>query len=543
MNYQVNTAARWIPTPHKITHVLDQQEPSVEKREPAVNAASSQTSEDAREITNTRAVTPNSTNDFQINWWMLYLMISVLLLIRFLSALRSVIRLNRQASFDHVSGIHFLTSEKIIGASFFNRIFISSKYQNSEPAEVIIAHEQVHARKWHSLDILVSELILCVFWYNPIFWIIRHEIRLNHEYEVDLEMSGRFGAQDYSQVLLSLASRHLTVNRLPLNSFSFAHTRKRIDKLHNPQKTYWGSLAFLIPFLLLATWIAGCDTTNTTAFPETLVYNGEPIREITTTFVSHQNDTENKDMKTVAVARFLPDGSLDEVIQHMTYPYNYENPFRVSLWGQTDANAVPVILDGLELDIAEYNLLYGNDWPAKYQHSFENGHPKFSVGYEGTEYSKSITTAGANLPERIVVDASYQSYNNLFTIKSSFIEEFTYEDNKVESYHHHGEQDNSEINKYLRPGQQSRPSKSVHNSKDYSFQYSGELLTQVSDGKITYEFEYDDSRLVASKFFNNGKLYNTRKYYYADNGLKERTEIFNVYGDPEYSIHYNYEFY
>lgn len=50
------------------------------------------------------------------------------------------------------------------------------------------------------------------------------------------------------------------------------------------------------------------------------------IKSITTTYISHQSDTQEKDLKTVAVATFNPDGSLDQLIKHMTYPYNYRKP-------------------------------------------------------------------------------------------------------------------------------------------------------------------------------------------------------------------------
>ena len=82
-----------------------------------------------------------------------------------------------------------------------------------------------------------------------------------------------------------------------------------------------------------------------------------------------------------------------------------------------------------------------------------------------------------------------------------------------------------------------------HNDNTFNYEYSGDLLHKVSDDRVTYEFEYEGTQLIASKYILNGKVYNTRKYFYTDSGLKERTEIFNVYGDAEYTIHYHYDFY
>ncbi|HCX23224.1 MAG: hypothetical protein CMB80_25430 [Flammeovirgaceae bacterium] len=545
-NYSVKTSV-WLPTSTRVTNLFEDNNPA---KEP-----SKTTEPIAAEVEPlTIHIQPNHTDSIEetskqvedasseVNYpFILYVLIASFLILKLFVSLFSLRKLITTSEWDDELNVYLLDKPGFTGASFLSFILISRNLKGSAEYASVLAHEQSHVKKKHTLDILLSEVITALFWYNPIFWIIKSQIKINNEYEVDQEITSAIGLKNYANLLVALSTRHLSTGMAVLNNFSYHNTKRRIQQMQNPVKQRSRSLIYMIPFVLLAFWTASCDVESNSI--SEVPYTGQPIKAITTTFVSHQNDTENKDMKTVAVANFLPDGSLDQVIQHMTYPYNYEKPVKVSLWGQTNANSVPVILDGLSLDIAENNFLYGNDWPAEYANSFDNGHPKFSVGYEGTEYTKNVKLSNDYLPESIVVDASYEGYNSGITLKSSFIEEFKYSGNKVETYHHHGVEDNSEINKFLGPRQTPLPEKSIHNSKDYSFSYSGDLLTQASDGKTSYEFEYDGSRLVASKYLLNGKVYNTRKYYYTDSGLKERTEIFNVYGDAEYSIHYNYEFY
>ena len=64
----------------------------------------------------------------------------------------------------------------------------------------------------------------------------------------------------------------------------------------------------------------------------------------------------------------------------------------------------------------------------------------------------------------------------------------------------------------------------------------------MADGNEEFKFIYEEGELIGSEFYVNDKLYNTRKYIYRK-GLKHKTEVRNVNGDPEFTIYYDYEFY
>jgi hypothetical protein len=117
-----------------------------------------------------------------------------------------------------------------------------------------------------------------------------------------------------------------------------------------------------LSFLLL---LLACSTEDSNQ-ESVAVSETRLIKSISAKFMSHQDDTQDKDMKTIAIADFLPTGELDKLTQHMTYPYNYENPLVIKLWATPQQANVAVIMDGLTLDKAEYNFLYGNDWPKIY---------------------------------------------------------------------------------------------------------------------------------------------------------------------------------
>lgn len=85
--------------------------------------------------------------------------------------------------------------------SFFNIIDLGRETAN---LEIITVHEQVHARQWHSADVLLAELITIINWFNPITYLYKTAIKQTHEFIADRKAveSGTSKA-DYALLLLS----------------------------------------------------------------------------------------------------------------------------------------------------------------------------------------------------------------------------------------------------------------------------------------------------------------------------------------------------
>lgn len=295
-----------------------------------------------------------------------------------------------------------------------------------------------------------------------------------------------------------------------------------------PQRTSWVTMSLVIA-LISCTRIDQGEVDPNGLFAD--------VKTITTRFVSHQSDTQQKDDKVVAVARFLPDGSLDRVDQHMTYPYDYKQSFEREFWGQPIKMNLSHVMDGLDLGEAEKNLMYGNDWPVTYeQYVSKNGHPRLTRR-EGSKPSSKAAFLGNGLPARI---QSRPDPNQPWIFDEEIFEEFEYTGRNIAKY----------INYLEVPDRISltskRPSgtKTVKaNWKEVEYEYDGDRLVAVSDGKVVFRFQYEGDQLASSEYYLNDKLYNTRRYAYNDNGLKTKTEVFNVFGEPEYTILYEYTFY
>ncbi|MEO9869999.1 TonB family protein [Ekhidna sp.] len=67
--------------------------------------------------------------------------------------------------------------------TFFKLIFIDPK--NFENPADILRHEQGHAKRLHTIDLLLFHTLTIFFWWLPSVWLMIKELKIVHEYEAD----------------------------------------------------------------------------------------------------------------------------------------------------------------------------------------------------------------------------------------------------------------------------------------------------------------------------------------------------------------------
>lgn len=497
---------------------------------------------------------PGSQKFITGDWILLiYSIITTFLIIKLSVDLFLFFRLKRKSEAVEKNGtkISIVADNHFIGASFFKWIFIGEKYLEHENYEVILLHEKSHVDRLHSFDLLLADIINSLFWFNPINWILRKEIKLNNELEADADVVREIDTIDYSNMLIGFSSKDL--NSTFLNTMSSWQLKQRIAKLTRPNRaTKKTRLLFLSPFYLLSFWLVSCSIQTDAESGKVL----ENIKSITTRFTSHQGDTQNKDARVVAVAQFNIDGTIEGVTQHMTYPYNLKEPEDRHLWMKPDPKNLTHIMDGLKLGMAENNLLYGNDWPLKYAKIDPLNHPR-AARRRAVENGMDmlVTFANGEWPEELQIVEKFDSFvdeNRMSPI--TFYETFTNDGRFITGYRD-GIIHPPEFIKAMRVTIEASADDRTKKEKLASlteppkepnvlFYYIGDNLDRVESNNRTYKFYFNETKqLIRSEFYIKEKVYNTRHYFYDENGLKERTEIFNVDGEPEYTINYEYEFY
>ncbi|RPI99553.1 MAG: hypothetical protein EHM31_09955, partial [Candidatus Aminicenantes bacterium] len=69
--------------------------------------------------------------------------------------------------------------------SFFNFVFLNKSNVPEGDMDRILAHELAHVRQFHSFDIVFSELLTVIQWFNPFVWPYKSSLRETHEYLAD----------------------------------------------------------------------------------------------------------------------------------------------------------------------------------------------------------------------------------------------------------------------------------------------------------------------------------------------------------------------
>ena len=109
-----------------------------------------------------------SHNPLALIVWGLYLIITAIFIFRFVQNLLDIVKLSKQST-TSIGRFHIIeTEDRENVSSFFNYLFIDSAcLADVTLTRPIIEHEKVHAAHYHTLDLILLEFLLCLFWFNP----------------------------------------------------------------------------------------------------------------------------------------------------------------------------------------------------------------------------------------------------------------------------------------------------------------------------------------------------------------------------------------
>ena len=146
--------------------------------------------------------------------------------------------------------------------SFFRQIVVGTRGLTDDELRCILAHESLHVRQFHSLDILFARMMCCLAWFNPFAWMIMREIRAVQEFQADAASLGACGREGYLHLLYRQATGigygHIT------NNFNSINIKNRIVMM-NKQKTRFGAwkMVAALPVAVLLMMV-GCKQATPT---------------------------------------------------------------------------------------------------------------------------------------------------------------------------------------------------------------------------------------------------------------------------------------
>ena len=191
-----------------------------------------------------------------INWFQILLIVYILgvlfFAIRFLAQLSSLIWfLFTHSKLKRGNYILVETTKNIAPFSFFNYIVYCRSNFDEKELEQIFAHEKVHAKQLHSIDIILVQCIAILNWFNPFIWLYHKEMQKNLEFAAD-EFAQNITPEKKNYQYLLLKTISPNYKMALASNFYNTLIKKRINMLHKNRSNRNNKIKFalIIPVLL-----------------------------------------------------------------------------------------------------------------------------------------------------------------------------------------------------------------------------------------------------------------------------------------------------
>ena len=155
--------------------------------------------------------------------------------------------------------------EENVPSFSWGRTVVMSR-QDLEQAPAILTHERMHVHYRHTLDLLLFFPLQLLFWWNPLVWITREELRLLHEYQADEGVLQK--GIDATQYQLLLVRKAVGEQRFSLASgFQHAKLKNRIAMMLKPTTAGWMRWSYLALIPVLAAFMFACNPKKSAEVP------------------------------------------------------------------------------------------------------------------------------------------------------------------------------------------------------------------------------------------------------------------------------------
>ncbi|MXV16330.1 M56 family metallopeptidase [Hufsiella ginkgonis] len=129
--------------------------------------------------------------------------------------------------------------------SFLRTIYLNTDQLQDSELEQVLVHERVHVREWHTADVLLAELSVIFYWFNPGVWLMKRAIRENLEFITDYRVI-RSGTEPrtYQYSLLRIGTMQQVS---PLAShFNLLTLKKRIIMMNKKRSSPVQAVKYLV---------------------------------------------------------------------------------------------------------------------------------------------------------------------------------------------------------------------------------------------------------------------------------------------------------
>ena len=219
-----------------------------------------------------------------------YVLGMVLFFTRFLIQMSSLARVIAGNDKEKIGEYTFVkTAEDVSPFSFFNWIVYNPDQFDQAELNQIIAHEKVHAKQYHSIDILLTHLACIALWFNPFIWLYAKDLKQNLEFLADNDtVNNTVCKKTYQYTLLktSVPTHQLALS----NNFYNSLIKKRIVMLQKSKSKNIKKIKYALVVPLIALFLMSFNTKEiyiektepvVNMMPNTILGNLEPFETST----------------------------------------------------------------------------------------------------------------------------------------------------------------------------------------------------------------------------------------------------------------------
>ncbi len=300
------------------------------------------------------------TNYLPMILWTVYSFGVILFVLKFaLNIYKILVKIYKNPHHKTKSFINVLLEDLATPHTFFSYIFLDKyKFEAKKIPQEVIIHEQTHAKQKHSLDVLLIELILIVFWFNPIFYLVKHAIKLNHEFLADQAVLNRgTNTSVYQKILLNFSSTDYHPKLTNAINYSFIKKRFTIMKTQTSKKTSWLRSLILLPLLTV------------------LIYGFSEKITIEKLIPQIQKTTNNSQLKDVEIAinksktillngeKYVTLENLTEEVKKVVSIYSPDQLKNVKVWIQADGTLNMAFITEVKQELIKTGIV-------RYKHTY-----------------------------------------------------------------------------------------------------------------------------------------------------------------------------
>ncbi|HYC87021.1 MAG TPA: M23/M56 family metallopeptidase [Chryseosolibacter sp.] len=184
---------------------------------------------------------------------------------RFVRSLVTLYRLNQQSAVEYCGGLRIRRTRAQASFTFLNTIYLPQ----GQTDETIVRHEQVHVTQYHWADLLLMEFAVIVLWFNPVIFLVKRELRLQHEFLADQAVI-RQGTpfEEYAQCLIRNMQATTLSMRTAISPLYTGSLKKRILMMTKKRTSRCLTMAYLLMIPAFAALLTSFGRKNTQ--PETI---------------------------------------------------------------------------------------------------------------------------------------------------------------------------------------------------------------------------------------------------------------------------------